>query len=101
MSPSCLSGNFTFVHEAGHVVGTRHDNDPTTSPFAYGHGYVMSSANRRTVMAVNNGPCPSCTRLGAFSSPDYNFSGVPIGIVNTNNHTRVWRTRGPTAAAFR
>ena len=101
MSPSCLSGNFTFVHEAGHVVGTRHDNDPTTSPFAYGHGYVMSSANRRTVMAVNNGPCPSCTRLGAFSSPDYNFSGVPIGTANTNNHTRVWRTRGPTAAAFR
>ncbi len=101
MSPSCLSGNFTFVHEAGHVVGTRHDNDPTTSPYAYGHGYVMSSINRRTVMAVNNGPCSSCTRIGAFSSPNYTLSGVTIGTTSTNDNNRVWRTRGATVAAFR
>jgi hypothetical protein len=101
ISPNCLSGNFTLVHEAGHVVGTRHDNDPTTTPFAYGHGYVMPSINRRTVMAVNNGPCPSCTRFGAFSSPNYTLSGVPIGTANFNDNTRVWRTRGPTVAAVR
>ncbi len=101
MSPSCLSGNFTFVHEAGHVVGTRHDNDPTTSPFSYGHGYVIASVNRRTVMAVNNGSCSSCTRIGAFSSPNYTISGVPIGTANFNDNNRVWRTRGPTAAGFR
>lgn len=101
ISSSCLSGNYTFVHEAGHVVGTRHDNDPTTTPFAYGHGYVMSSISRRTVMAVNNGPCPSCTRIGAFSSPNYTLSGVPIGTASFNDNTRVWRTRGPTVAAFR
>jgi len=101
MSPSCLSGNFTFVHEAGHVVGTRHDNDPTLTPYAYGHGYVITSANRRTVMAVNNGPCSTCTRIGAFSSPNYTVSGLPIGTATRNDNTRVWRTRGPTAAAFR
>lgn len=101
ISHSCLSGNYTFVHEAGHVVGTRHDNDPTTSPYPYGHGYVMSSINRRTVMAVNNGPCPSCVRIGAFSSPNYTVSGVAIGTAATNDNTRVWRTRGPTVAAFR
>lgn len=101
MSPSCMTGNYTFVHEAGHVIGTRHDNDPTTSPFAYGHGYVMSSINRRTVMAVNNGPCSTCTRVGAFSSPNYTLSGVPIGTANYNDNTRVLRTRGPTVAAFR
>jgi peptidyl-Asp metalloendopeptidase len=101
MNPSCLSGNYTFVHEAGHVVGTRHDNDPTTSPFAYGHGYVIRSVNRRTVMAVNNGPCSTCTRVGAFSSPNYTISGVAIGTANFNDNTRVWRTRGPTVAAFR
>jgi hypothetical protein len=101
ISSSCLSGNYTFVHEAGHVVGTRHDNDPTTTPFAYGHGYVMPSISRRTVMAVNNGPCPSCTRIGAFSSPNYTLSGVPIGTASFNDNTRVWRTRGPTVAAFR
>lgn len=101
ISHSCLSGNYTFVHEAAHVVGARHDNDPTTSPYAYGHGYVMSSVNRRTVMAVNNGPCPSCVRIGAFSTPDYTVSGVAIGTASFNNNTRVWRTRGPTVAAFR
>ncbi len=101
MNYSCLSGNYTFVHEAGHVVGTRHDNDPNTSPFSYGHGYVMSSISRRTVMAVNNGPCSSCTRIGAFSSPNHTLSGVTIGTANFNDNTRVWRTRGPTVAGFR
>jgi hypothetical protein len=101
MSPNCLSGNYTFVHEAAHVVGARHDNDPTLTPYAYGHGYVMSSINRRTVMAVNNGPCSSCTRFGAFSSPNYTLSGVAIGTSTRNDNTRVWRTRGPTVAAFR
>jgi len=101
ISHSCLSGNYTFVHEAGHVVGTRHDNDPTTSPFAYGHGFVMSSINRRTVMAVNNGPCSSCTRVGAFSSPNYTLSGVAIGTAGSNDNNRVWRSRGATVAGFR
>jgi hypothetical protein len=101
ISSSCLSGNWTFVHEAAHVVGARHDNDPTLTPYAYGHGYVMSSINRRTVMAVNNGPCASCTRFGAFSSPNHTLSGVTIGTASRNDNTRVWRTRGPTVAAFR
>lgn len=101
ISWSCLSGNWTFVHEAAHVVGARHDNDSTTTPFSYGHGYVMSSINRRTVMAVNNGPCSSCTRFPAFSSPNYSLSGVTIGTASFNDNTRVWRTRGPTVAAFR
>jgi hypothetical protein len=83
------------------VVGARHDNDPTTSPYAYGHGYVITAASRRTVMAVNNGPCSACTRIGAFSSPNYTVSGFPIGTANFNDNNRVWRTRGPTVAAFR
>ncbi|NJR44085.1 MAM protein, partial [bacterium] len=83
------------------LMGARHDNDPTTSPFSYGHGFVMSSINRRTVMAVNNGPCSTCTRFGAFSAPNYTLSGVTIGNASFNDNTRVWRTRGPTVAAFR
>jgi len=101
MNPTCLSGNYTFVHEAAHVAGARHDNDPTLTPYAYGHGFVITSQNRRTVMAVNNGPCSSCTRIGAFSSPSYTIGGVPIGTSTRNDNTRVWRTRGPTVAAFR
>lgn len=101
ISWSCLSGGWTFVHEAAHVVGARHDTDSATSPHAYAHGYVMRSINRRTVMAVNNGPCSSCTRFPAFSSPDYTLSGVTIGTASFNDNTRLWRNRGPTVAAFR
>lgn len=101
MNPSCLSGNYTFVHEAAHVVGARHDNDSTLTPYAYGHGYVIASQNRRTVMAVNNGPCSTCTRIGAFSSPNHTTGGVAIGTASRNDNTRVWKTRGPTVAAFR
>lgn len=101
MSPNCISGNYTFVHEAGHLVGARHDNDPTLSPFSYGHGYVITSQNRRTVMAVNNGPCSTCTRIGAFSSPNNTINGVPIGTTTRNDNTRVWRTRKLTVAGFR
>ncbi len=68
---------------------------------AYGHGFVMSSISKRTVMAVNNGPCSACVRIGAFSSPSYTISGVAIGTAAVNDNTRVWRTRGPTVAAFR
>jgi peptidyl-Asp metalloendopeptidase len=99
MNPTCLSGNYTFVHEAAHLVGARHDNDPTTSPFAYGHGFVMTSISRRTIMAVNSNTC--CTRIGAFSSPNYTSQGVTIGTANFNDNNRVWRARKTTVAAFR
>jgi peptidyl-Asp metalloendopeptidase len=99
MNPSCMTGNFTFVHEAGHLVGARHDNDPTTTPFSYGHGYVMRSISRRTIMAVNSNTC--CTRIGAFSSPNYTSSGVAIGTAATNDNNRVWRARAATVAGFR
>lgn len=72
-----------------------------THRISYGHGFVMPSINRRTVVAVENGHCPSCTRFGAFSSPNHTLSGVAIGRVSTNDNTRVWRSRGPSVAAFR
>ena len=37
----CATGYYSFGHELGHLQGARHDpnNDPTSTPFAYGHGY--------------------------------------------------------------
>ncbi len=99
MNPSCMTGNYTFVHEAGHLVGARHDNDPTTSPFSYGHGFVMRTISRRTIMAVNSNTC--CTRIGSFSSPNNTLSGVVIGTANFNDNSRVWRARAATVAGFR
>jgi hypothetical protein len=96
---SCSS--YTFVHEAAHLFGARHDNDSSTTPFSYGHGYVNSAGNFRTIMAVNSNPQP---RIGYFSTTDQSYisGGVsrPLG-TSTRNNERVMRERAATMAAFR
>jgi hypothetical protein len=89
---------FTFVHEAAHLFGARHDNDPTTTPFAYGHGYVNKTKNFRTIMAVNSNPQP---RLGYFSNIDQTYNGGAMGTSRKNNNERVMAERAATMAAFR
>jgi peptidyl-Asp metalloendopeptidase len=89
---------FTFVHEAAHLFGARHDNDPTTRPFRYGHGYVNASRNFRTIMAVNSNPQP---RIGYFSTIDQTFNGGTMGTSRNNDNERVMRERAATMAAFR
>jgi hypothetical protein len=93
---SCTT--FTFVHEAAHLFGARHDNDPTLTPFAFGHGFVNASANFRTIMAVNSNPQP---RIGYFSTDDQIFNGGSLGNATRADNERVMDTRGPTMAAFR
>lgn len=92
---------FTFVHEAAHLFGARHDNDPTTTPFSFGHGYVNSTGNFRTIMAVNSNPQP---RIGYFSTIDQSYvsGGVsrPLG-TSTRDNERVMRERAAAMAAFR
>lgn len=92
---------FTFVHEAAHLFGARHDNDPNTTPFSYGHGYVNTAGNFRTIMAVNSNPQP---RIGYFSTTDQSYvsGGVsrPLG-TSTRNNERVMRERAAAMAAFR
>ncbi len=89
---------FTFVHEAAHLFGARHDNDPTTTPFRYGHGYVNRTNNFRTIMAVNSNPQP---RIGFFSTIDQTYNGGTMGTSRTNDNERVMRERAATMAAFR
>ena len=89
---------FTFVHEAAHLFGARHDNDPTLTPFAFGHGFVNAGGNFRTIMAVNSNPQP---RVGFFSTDDQTFNGGSLGNATRADNERVMDTRGPTMAAFR
>ncbi len=93
---SCTT--FTFVHEAAHLFGARHDNDPTTRPFRYGHGYVNAGGNFRTIMAVNSNPQP---RIGYFSAIDQTFNGGTMGTSRNNNNERVMSERAAAMAAFR
>lgn len=99
VSHACLSGNYTFVHEIGHLIGARHDNDPSTSPRAYAHGYVNSAGKWRTIMAVNSNTC--CVRQGFFSNPLRSYNGAVTGTAASNDNARVWNLRHVEVAGFR
>ena len=54
---SCATGNYSFGHELGHLMGARHDrfvDDTDGKPFDYNHGYVHVQDGWRTVMAYND-----------------------------------------------
>jgi len=100
----CATGYYSFAHEVGHLQGARHDpaNDPTNTPYAYGHGYQYQPASGtswRTIMGYNCSP--SCTRINYWSSPDITYGGVAMGTADKNDNARVLRTTKATVAAFR
>jgi hypothetical protein len=104
---SCAVSNFSFPHEVGHNFGALHDPyvDPTTTPYAWGHGYIKPTWEWRTIMAYVN-QCQdvgmvSCPRLGYFSNPNVSYLGSPMGTAATNDVARVHRDRVATVAAFR
>ncbi|MGH7596287.1 MAG: M12 family metallo-peptidase [bacterium] len=88
-------GNYTFPHEIGHLVGDRHDNDPTPG---YNHGYVYAPAYWRTVMAV---PYSGINRIPYWSNPNKIYGGVPMGTTCCNDNARKWNERASTVAGFR
>jgi hypothetical protein len=100
---SCSSGNLSFPHEIGHLQSARHDpaTDPTSTPFAYGHGLRFTGSPAwRTVMAY---PCPTvnCPRIKQWSSPLVTFNGVATGTAALNDNARVLNSTRATVAAFR
>ncbi len=90
--------DFTFVHEVGHLFGARHQNDPTTSPFPYGHGLADFTGNFRTIMGTTSTGLP---RIGGFSNPGFTFNGRPFGTASFSDNDRVHRERASTVASFR
>ena len=104
----CASGNLSFAHELGHNFGALHDPyvDPSTSPYAYGHGYAVPAAGWRTVMAYNNACSAagtSCTRIPYFSNPNltYGSPAQPLGTTSTSDNARVHNQNAATVANFR
>ena len=105
---SCATGNYSFAHEVGHNFGALHDPyvDSSTSPYAYGHGYVNTTGGWRTVMAYNNACAAagtSCTRVPYFSNPNltYGSPASPLGTTSTSNNTQVLNQNAYTLANFR
>lgn len=99
---SCATGYYSFAHEIGHLQGARHDpaTDPSTSPYAYGHGYRAPNNAWRTVMAYNCSP--SCTRINYWSTPNRTYSdGQVMGTSSQSDNARVLNQTAATIAGFR
>jgi hypothetical protein len=99
----CATGYYSFAHEIGHLQSARHDpaNDPTTTPYAWGHGYQYTGSPKwRTIMAYN---CTGsgCPRLNYWSNPNNLYNGVPMGTTTKNHNARVLNDTRATVAAFR
>jgi hypothetical protein len=86
---TCVVGNYTFAHEIGHLQGARHnpEQDPSTSPFPYGHGYYNTAKNIRTVMSYN---CPGgCWRVPRWSGPGVKYGTTTMGDATKRHNARV------------
>jgi peptidyl-Asp metalloendopeptidase len=98
---SCATGYYSFAHEIGHLQSARHDPaaDPTTTPYAYGHGYRSPTSAWRTIMAYD---CTSgCPRINYWSNPAKTYLGQAMGTTATNHNQRVLNNTAATVAAFR
>jgi hypothetical protein len=94
----CATGIYSFGHELGHLAGSRHDTDESSTPFAYGHGYYYAPGGWITIMGVRR---TGVVRLQRWSNPSLTYNGIPLGTTNWNNSARVWNERGATMAGFR
>jgi hypothetical protein len=101
---SCITGYYSFGHELGHLQGARHDRfvDGTLSPYQYGHGFIPSTKNWRTIMSYGNN-CSNCARIQWWSSPlkTYPPTGQVMGTATYEDNARVLNLTAPTVAAFR
>jgi hypothetical protein len=106
---SCVSPNYTFEHEIGHLQSARHDwfVDPTdNAPFTFNHGYVDPLDRWRSIMAYSN-DCGGCTRELFWSNPDRNHpvtgnpTGVPEGEPQAADNRMTLTLTAPTVANFR
>lgn len=100
-SENCATGYYSFAHEIGHLMGARHimNNDPSVTPYQYGHGYCNSN-QWRTVMGYScpNGDGP---RIQQWSNPYVSIAGKATGTTTYENNARVWNVRAGTVSSFR
>lgn len=97
---TCVSG-YTVAHEIGHNAGGLHDDDPSSSPYSYGHGTYKTVEYWRTIMGVNKSLNDFTPRILRYSNPNVAYGGVATGDTSWRNVARVWNERAATLAGFR
>ncbi|HYE59502.1 MAG TPA: hypothetical protein VD948_13405, partial [Rhodothermales bacterium] len=87
---------YGFAHEIGHLHGARHapNEDPSQTPFPYGHGFRNDSL--MTIMAGGGQK-----RVPVFSGPDQNWRGVTMGEATLHDNARVLRETAAYLSNFR
>ncbi|MCB2182517.1 MAG: zinc-dependent metalloprotease [Desulfobulbaceae bacterium] len=94
----CATGYYSYAHEMGHNMGSRHDrpHDSSDGAFSYSHGYQDPEEDFRTIMSYN---CPTgCTRVNYWSNVnvDYISGGTnygPTGVLySATNSAANWRS---------
>lgn len=86
------SYSFTFSHELGHNLGAKHSwgdsGDTTTNTSRYGLRFSGSGGSRyRTIMAYNNSPSYSASRIPHFANTHVNYDGTPTGLADGSDQT--------------
>ncbi|HEY9503255.1 MAG TPA: M12 family metallo-peptidase [Pyrinomonadaceae bacterium] len=109
---TCATGNFSFGHELGHIMGARHDwskDGTNNSPLPFNHGFVRTNPSNatvapwRTIMGVPP-TNPATGRIPFWSNPNVNFNGDPTGVATGSqpaNNARTLNTTAATVANFR
>ena len=92
----CSFHHFSFAHEIGHLIGARHENDPSTVPAPYVHGFLKKN-QWKTVMAVD---ASTSVRIDNWSNPAIPHAGSPTGTTDWNNVARIWNERAGIVENF-
>jgi hypothetical protein len=99
---SCGIGYYSFGHEIGHLFGARHIfyNDPSSTPYTFGHGYCSPDNKWRTTMAYfcEHGWRP---RIQQWSNPNINIDGVTTGTESLQFNAKVLNVRAKYVSDFR
>jgi hypothetical protein len=99
----CATGNYSFAHEVGHVLGANHDRaNASGSPYPYGHGYQFSLGSGERFRTIMSYDCPGgCTRINTWSNPNITYGSARTGDAATADNQRVLAQRKYVVAGFR
>ena len=102
----CATGNFSFGHELGHIMGADHNQGGGTMPHPFRYSHGLTTPTFRTVMATETSACApggstGCSRLPNWSNPAKTYQGASMGIADAADNARALNDTADTVSNFR